>query len=60
MSVLVFNVCILIGWLMFAIGGVWAYGPAWIAASGVFLVILTFLSLWLAGGLIGPKPKEED
>lgn len=60
MSVTVFNLCILIGWALFSGGCIWSLGGLGVAASGLSLIILTFLSARIAGGLIDASQAEEN
>lgn len=49
MDVKLFNLCLLLGWLMVLAGGVIIH-PGWgIALAGVLLLLLTLASAYLAG-----------
>ena len=49
MSVKIFNVCLLLGWLMVLAGGVVIH-PGWgIAIAGALLLLLTLASAYIAG-----------
>jgi hypothetical protein len=49
MNVRVFNVCLLLGWLMVLAGGVVIH-PGWgLAIAGALLVVLTLAAAYLAG-----------
>jgi len=49
MNVKIFNLCLLLGWLMVLAGGVVIH-PGWgIAVAGALLLLLTLASAYLAG-----------
>ena len=49
MNVKIFNLCLLLGWLMVLAGGVVIH-PGWgIAIAGALLLLLTLASAYLAG-----------
>lgn len=49
MNVKLFNVCLLLGWLMVLAGGVVIH-PGWgLAIAGALLLVLTLASAYLAG-----------
>lgn len=49
MNIHVFNGGLLIGWLMLTVGGCLVH-PGWgLVGGGVALLVLTFVSAWLAG-----------
>lgn len=49
MNVKIFNLCLLLGWLMVLAGGVVIH-PGWgIAIAGLLLLVLTLASAYLAG-----------
>ncbi|KVS40466.1 hypothetical protein [Burkholderia ubonensis] len=49
MDVKIFNICLLIGWLMVLAGGV-ILNPGWgIVAAGGLLIALTLIAAYLAG-----------
>jgi hypothetical protein len=49
MNVKIFNLCLLLGWLMVLAGGVVVH-PGWgIAIAGALLLVLTLASAYLAG-----------
>ncbi len=49
MDVKLFNLCLLLGWLMVLAGGVLIH-PGWgIAVAGALLLVLTLASAYLAG-----------
>lgn len=49
MNLIVFNVALLIGWLMVLIGCCMLHLAAGLAASGLLLIVLTIYMLRLAG-----------
>lgn len=54
-----FNVCLLIGWLMVLAGGIVIH-PGWgIAIGGALLIVLTMAAAYLAGWDL-PKPADGD
>lgn len=59
MNILIFNIGLLLGWLMVLAGGVMLHLAGGIAAAGVLLLVLVFLSVRLAGGLYAAPPKSE-
>lgn len=59
MHVHVFNVCLLLGWLLVLAGGVLLNVGAGLAAAGALLIVLVLVSARVAGGLYVPKLKEE-
>lgn len=57
MSALVFNLCMLLGWLMVLAGG-YMLSPAWgILGAGALLVAFTFVWALLAG-VHGPSSRK--
>lgn len=57
MNVKVFNVCLLLGWLMVLAGGVVIH-PGWgIAIAGGLMIALVLASAYIAGGLYD-QPKK--
>ena len=62
MDIRIFNVCMLVGWLMLLAGGVVIH-PGWgIAIAGAVLLVGTFVAAYLAGLRDTPaaKPKRQD
>jgi quinol-cytochrome oxidoreductase complex cytochrome b subunit len=58
MNIKIFNVALLIGWLMVLAGGV-VINPGWgVALSGALLLVLTMASAYIAG--LQPAPKPDD
>lgn len=56
MDIKIFNVCLLVGWLMVLAGGM-LVSPGWgLAVAGGLLIVLTLLSAYL-GGLSQAQPK---
>jgi len=51
MSLVTFNVCIALGWLMVVIGGALVHPALGLTCGGLLLLLLTFVALRLAGGL---------
>ncbi|MDN7993089.1 hypothetical protein QZM97_23730 [Burkholderia orbicola] len=59
MDVKIFNVCLLLGWLMVLAGGI-VVNPGWgIAIAGGLLVLLTLIAAYLAGWA-QPGPPQPD
>jgi len=59
MDVKLFNLCLLLGWLMVLAGGVVIH-PGWgIAIAGALLLVLTLASAYLAGLHDGAKAKAK-
>ncbi|WP_175816736.1 hypothetical protein [Burkholderia diffusa] len=59
MDIKIFNVCLLLGWLMVLAGGI-VINPGWgIAIAGGLLVLLTLIAAYLAGWA-QPSPTEPD
>lgn len=57
MNLRVFNLCLLVGWLMVLAGGV-LLNPGWgIAIAGGLLLVLALVSAYL-GGLYDPSKAE--
>jgi hypothetical protein len=57
MNVKIFNLCLLLGWLMVLAGGVVIH-PGWgIAIAGALLLLLTLASAYLAGLYDSTKAK---
>jgi hypothetical protein len=57
MNIKVFNLCLLLGWLMVLAGGV-IVNPGWgIVGAGALLLVLTLATAYLAG-IQAPKPGE--
>ena len=59
MHVYVFNVCLLVGWLLALVGGVMVNAGVGLACAGVLLIALTFVAVRVAGGLYDNSPKDE-
>jgi hypothetical protein len=62
MPLRIFNIAMLLGWLLVLVGGVIVH-PGWgLAAAGLLLILLTLVSVRLAGGLTPnqPAPKREE
>lgn len=49
MNITIFNTCLLIGWLMLTVGGCMVHVGWGLVGGGVALLVLTFVSAWLAG-----------
>lgn len=48
-NIKIFNICLLLGWLMVLAGGV-AINPGWgVVAAGGLLIVLTLMAAYLAG-----------
>lgn len=57
MDVKIFNLCLLLGWLMVLAGGVVIH-PGWgVAIAGALLLLLTLASAYLSGLHEGAKAK---
>ena len=59
MSVIVFNACLLLGWLLVLAGGVLLSPGAGLLGAGLLLIVLCFMGVRVAGGLIVPARKPE-
>lgn len=60
MDIRIFNVCILIGWLMVLAGGI-VINVGWgIAIAGALLLVLTLVSAYLAGLSAPKKPAQAE
>ncbi|QBQ96291.1 hypothetical protein [Paraburkholderia pallida] len=60
MNIKIFNVCLLLGWLMVLAGGIVIH-PGWgIAVAGAILIVLTLLAAYLAGWEHSANPKSDD
>ena len=56
MNIKIFNVCLLLGWLMVLVGGV-IISPGWgVALAGALLLVLTMASAYIAGLQPSAKP----
>lgn len=54
----VFNVCLLLGWLLVLVGGIIVH-PGWgLAIAGALLIVLTLAAAYLAGWE-QPKPADD-
>jgi hypothetical protein len=59
-SIKVFNVCLLLGWLMVLAGGV-ILNPGWgIAIAGGLLIGLTLAAAYIAGWEHQGRPKTDE
>lgn len=59
MSYRIFNICLLLGWLLVLVGGIVIH-PGWgLAIAGAVLIVLTIAAAYLAGWDV-PKPAEGD
>lgn len=59
MNILVFNLCLLLGWLLVLVGGILIH-PGWgLAVAGAVLLFLTFAGAYFAG-LFAPKQSQPD
>lgn len=57
MHIKVFNLCLLLGWILVLVGGIVIH-PGWgIAIAGALLLVLTLATAYLAG-IQAPKPGE--
>ena len=62
MDVKIFNICLLLGWLMVLAGGI-VINPGWgIAIAGALLVMLTLMAAYIAGWArpAGTKPDNNE
>ncbi|MFT0167493.1 hypothetical protein ACLKMY_00495 [Paraburkholderia mimosarum] len=60
MNVKIFNICLLLGWLMVLGGGV-LINPGWgVVAAGGLLIVLTLAAAYLAGWEQPAPPKTDD
>lgn len=58
MNIKVFNLCLVLGWLMVLAGGIVIH-PGWgIAIGGALLVVLTLTGAYLAGVHVPPKKQS--
>lgn len=58
MHIRIFNICLLLGWLLVLVGGVLVH-PGWgVAAAGVLLILLTLVAVRIAGGLLMPPQQS--
>ncbi|WP_175865563.1 hypothetical protein [Burkholderia cepacia] len=59
MDVKIFNVCLLLGWLM-VLAGCIVVNPGWgIAIAGALLLLLTLLAAYLAGWAQSGPPESD-
>ncbi|WP_063550061.1 hypothetical protein [Burkholderia territorii] len=59
MDVKIFNVCLLLGWLMVLAGGI-VINPGWgVAIAGGLLVMLTLIAAYLAGWAQPSSPQPD-
>ncbi len=59
-NIKVFNLCLLLGWLMVLAGGV-VLNVGWgIIAAGALLIALTLVAAYLAGWEQPARPKKSD
>jgi len=59
MNIRVFNVCLLLGWIMVLAGGV-MLNPGWgVAFAGGLLIVLTLSAAYIAGWEQPKRNKEE-
>lgn len=57
MHIKVFNLCLLLGWILVLVGGIVIH-PGWgIAIAGVLLLVLTLATAYLVG-IQAPKPGD--
>ncbi|WP_322021126.1 MULTISPECIES: hypothetical protein [unclassified Burkholderia] len=62
MDIKIFNICLLLGWLMVLAGGI-VINPGWgIAIAGGLLVMLTLMAAYIAGWAqpTGTKPDNNE
>lgn len=59
MNIRVFNICLLLGWLLVLVGGIVIH-PGWgVAVAGALLIVLTLAAAYLAGWEQPKKPAGE-
>ena len=51
MDIKIFNACLAIGWLLILIGGVLVHVGLGLAVAGAVLILMSFLSARIAGGV---------
>lgn len=59
MHIHIFNACLAVGWIMALIGGVLLNVGLGLAAGGLLLIVLAFVSARL-GGIYAPKPVGDE
>lgn len=60
MNVRVFNVCLLLGWILVLVGGIVIH-PGWgLAVAGALLIGLTLAAAYIAGWEPPPPAKKPD
>lgn len=58
MNIRVFNVCLLLGWILVLVGGIVIH-PGWgLAVAGALLIVLTLAAAYIAGWE-SPKPPAD-
>jgi heme A synthase len=60
MNLNVFNLALLLGWLLVLIGGCLWHPAAGLAVAGLLLIILTIYVARLAGGVYSSKKSEGE
>lgn len=56
MDIRIFNIALLIGWLLVLVGGVLVHLGAGLVVAGLLLLVLVFQSVKLAGGVFQKAP----
>lgn len=58
MNIKIFNLCLLLGWLLVLVGGVVVH-PGWgLAIAGALLIVLTLAAAYIAGFERPQAPEE--
>ncbi len=58
MDIKIFNACLAIGWLLILIGGVLVHVGLGLAVAGAVLILMSFLSVRIAGGVYQAAPDS--
>jgi len=58
MDIKIFNACLAIGWLLILIGGVLVHAGLGLAVAGAVLILMSFLSARIAGGVYQAAPDS--
>lgn len=58
MNIKIFNACLLGGWLLVLIGGLWLDPGLGLVGAGLLLIVLVFVVSRLAGIYAEPETKE--
>lgn len=60
MNIKIFNLCLLLGWLLVLVGGVVVH-PGWgLAIAGALLIVLTLAAAYIAGFERPQAPQSEE